>query len=65
MKENIRIIEYTLTLGQTDIDYVAMFNKLVISDEEVSKLINSGAVEYDDRVVVMYKKQYEYLTKKQ
>lgn len=65
MKENIRIIEYTLTIGQTDIDYVAMFNKLVISDEEVSKLINSGAVEYDDRVVVMYKKQYEYLTKKQ
>lgn len=65
MKENIRIIEYTLTIGQTDIDYVAMFNKLVISDEEVSKLINSGAIEYDDRVVVMYKKQYEYLTKKQ
>lgn len=65
MKENIRIIEYTLTIGGTDINYVAMFNKLVISDEEVSKLINSGAVEYDDRVVVMYKKQYEYLTLKQ
>ena len=65
MKENIRIIEYTLTIGRTDIEYVAMFNKLVISDEEVSKLINSGAVEYDDRVVVMYKKQYEYLTTKE
>lgn len=65
MKENIRIIEYTLTVGCTDIDYVAMFNKLVISDKEVSKLINSGMVEYDDRVVVMYKKQYEYLTLKQ
>lgn len=65
MKENIRIIEYTLTIGGTDIDYVAMFNKLVISDEEVFKLINSGAVEYDDRVVVMYKKQYKYLTAKQ
>ena len=65
MKENIRIIEYTITIGHTDIDYVAMSNKLVISDEEVSKLINSGTVEYDDRVVVMYKKQYEYLTRKQ
>ena len=65
MKETIRIIEYTLTVGYTDVDYVAMFNKVVISDEEVCKLIYSGMVDYDDRVVVMYKKQYEYLTRKQ
>ena len=59
MTENIYIIEYETNYGE----YVAMFNKTVITEEEVKNLILNGLVDCTDKVVVMTKKVYINLTK--
>ncbi len=59
MTENIYIIEYETNYG----DYVAMFNKKVITEDAVKDLIMKGLVDHTDKVVVMTKKAYINLTK--
>jgi hypothetical protein len=58
--EHLSIIEY---IGDYGIPMVAMFNTTVISDEEVTKLIETEMLgfEYNPKVVNMTKKQYKNL----
>ena len=63
MKDTLRIIEFTENIANTHIEYVAMFNSKVISDAEAEKLIKSDMAEYDNRVVIMYKAQYDNLVR--
>lgn len=63
MKENIFIIEYDISIGSHSMEMVAMYNKNVITEEEVVKLIEDGMVDTDNRVVVMNRKQYDNLVK--
>lgn len=63
MKDTLRIIEFTENIANTPIEYVAMFNSKVISDAEAVALVDSGMAEYDDRIVIMYKAQYDNLVR--
>ena len=63
MTENVMVVEYVCTLNNKEFVQYAMYNKLVITEKEVKKLINSGMVDYDDRVIVLNQKQFEFLRK--
>lgn len=63
MLENIMSIEYEVTIDGKDYVRYAVYNKLVITEEEVKKLLRNGMMDYDDRVVVMSEKQYNNLRK--
>ena len=63
MLENIMAIEYEVTICGKDYVRYAVYNKLVITAEEVKKLIRNGMMDYDDRVVVMSEKQFNNLRK--
>lgn len=58
MVDDIFIIEHTVETNGKTFDMVVMFNKTVITESEVNKLIETGDVRYDKRVVLMYKEQY-------
>lgn len=61
MKDNIMVIEYTISLGDKEETRFVMYNEKVITEEEVNKLINNGMVIYDERVIPMSQKQWEFL----
>lgn len=72
IKENLLIVEFDEVIPAQFSDYspihlpkVALFNNKVISDEEVNKLLDEGQFiyEHDERIVVMYKRQYDNLCK--
>jgi len=63
MLENIMAIEYEVTICDKDYTRYAVYNKLVITEEEVKKLLRNGMMDYDDRVVVMSEKQFNNLRK--
>ena len=63
MMNNILIIEYVKDTGSKDVKMVAMFNKRIITETEVKKLIFSGDIDIDDRVINMRKEQYQNLIK--
>lgn len=56
-------IEYEVTIGGKDYVRYVVYNKLVIAEEEVKKLLRNGMMDYDDRVVVMSEKQFHNLRK--
>ena len=61
MKDNIMVIEYTISLDGKEETRFVMYNEKVITEEEVNKLINNGMVIYDERVIPMSQKQWEFL----
>ena len=73
--DNLFIIEFDKTydncpLGresteEISIPMICLFNKNVISEEEVRKILSEGTFVYnlEDRIVVMYKRQYDNLCK--
>ena len=63
MLENIMAIEYEVTICGKDYVRYVVYNKLVISEEEVKKLLRNDMMDYDDRVVVMSEKQFNNLRK--
>lgn len=63
MTENIMAIEYEVTINGKDYVRYAVYNKLVITAEEVEKLLRNGMADYDDRVVIMSEKQFSNLRK--
>ena len=63
MLENIMAIEYEVTICDRDYVRYAVYNKLVITAEEVEKLLRNGTADYDDRVVIMSEKQFNNLRK--
>lgn len=70
--QNVRRIDFQTGLANSDGDLVEgterdvciLFNKTVISAEEVRDLIESGRYEYDERVVVTTSLQAENLKSK-
>lgn len=66
---NIRRCDFEVGSFSSDGEYIegtsrgvcVMWNRTVISDEEVLELINSGKYEYDDRVIVTTPKQADNL----
>lgn len=63
MSENIMAIEYEVTICGKDYVRYAVYNKLVIAEKEVKKLLRNGMVDYDGRVVVMSEEQFNNLRK--
>ena len=63
MLDNIMAIEYEVTICGKDYVRYVVYNKLVITEEEVKKLLRNGMMDYDDRVVVMSEKQFNNLRK--
>jgi hypothetical protein len=56
--EDIMRMDFTETIGDIyKTEKTAIYNKNIISHEEVLKKIKSG--EYDDRVIIIYKEQFE------
>lgn len=62
MFSDLMIIEFTEEMSDMVKEHkVAMFNKNIVTEEEVVKSIQEGS--YDPRYVVMTRKQYENLCK--
>lgn len=63
MNKDIMAIEFAQMIAGYEMPKVALFNKTVISEEEVVELILKELVEYSNRVAVISKIQYENLCK--
>ena len=61
MPQDIMIIIYEEFYGKSKVkvEMVAMYNKNAITESEINRIINTG--EYDKRVIIMTKEQYETL----
>lgn len=67
--KNITRIDFTVgcansdgkVVNGTERDISVLFNETVISTEEVNELIESGMYEYDDRIIVVSKRQADSL----
>lgn len=62
--EDIMRMDFTEMVGGSyEVEKTAIYNKTMISCEEVRKKIKSG--EYDNRIIVIYKEQFETVFKKE
>lgn len=60
--EHIMAIEFTKSVVGYEVPMVALFNDTVIDGVSVRNLLQKGKItEYDDKVVLIYKKQYDAL----
>lgn len=66
---NLKVIKFTsycctsdgIPVENTGRDVCVLFNKTQIDEKEVSKLIDNGMYEYDDRVVILNSNQLKYM----
>ena len=63
--KNIKRIDYLEDFVGIKIPKSILFNITQISEEEVIDLINTGTEEYDDRIVVLTRKQLKALSDKE
>ena len=63
--KNINRIDYLEDFVGIKIPKSILFNITQISEEEVIELINTGMADYDDRIVVLTRKQLKFLTDKE
>lgn len=66
----IKFVSYCCTsdgepIKSTGRDVCVLFNQTQIDEKEVSKLIDNGMYEYDNRVVVLNSSQLKYLADKE
>ena len=63
--KNILRIDYVEDYAGIKIPKSILFNKTQISEDEVIELINKDMEEYDERIVILSKKQLKYLADKE
>ena len=63
LKDIMRMDFTEIVGGSYEVQKVAIYNKNTISNKEVKKKIHSG--EYDDRIIIIYKEQFETVFKKE
>lgn len=60
--EHIMAIEFTKSIARYEVPMVALFNDTVIDGVTVRDLLKKGKItDHDDKVVIIYKTQYDAL----